>query len=401
MSQATEYGSDISFEAPRGFTALTFTETGLLLAGGEDGTLRVYDLSPSAQRALCKAINGLPDEVSSICCQPSKLPPVAAGKAWIASGKQILLFDLTSDKLLIGSQEAEEVVTLIEGNDAEDNVLNQKIGVSKDMIVYSCDSGAVGVYDIQTKKRRVMKAMHSSVSCCHQYTLLVIDCSGDGTAYPPLDMWHRYLRPYQTKRKQLFPGDTTPISFTLIYLPARYFPGWIYVSSATHTSSRGAPVSLAPPFLYSVTINSNGVFTAGTADGNVLVGRGGERGRGDRPNRRKWNGLSADMVSQYHIAEGPIIGVAWVGSSELMSVTLLGQVKHLRLPEPQKRSHVLSHTDIETLWETRTTKVDKVESLAVFETSEHVLHIAIGGLTSTGHGCIEIWKRPLKSSTEL
>ncbi|ELU45032.1 WD40 domain-containing protein [Rhizoctonia solani AG-1 IA] len=352
MSQATEYGSDISFEAPRGFTALTFTETGLLLAGGEDGTLRVYDLSPSAQRALCKAINGLPDEVSSICCQPSKLPPVAAGKAWVASGKQILLFDLTSDKLLIGSQEAEEVVTLIEGNDAEDNVLNQKIGVSKDMIVYSCDSGAVGVYDIQTKKRRVMKAMHSSVSCCHQYTLLVIDCSGDGAAYPLLDMW-------------------------------------------------GAPVSLAPPFLYSVTINSNGVFTAGTADGNVLVGRGGERGRRDRPNRRKWNGLSADMVSQYHIAEGPVIGVAWVGSSELMSVTLLGQVKHLRLPEPQKRSHVLSHTDIETLWETRTTKVDKVESLAVFETPEHVLHIAIGGLTSTGRGCIEIWKRPLKSNTEL
>ncbi|CAE6535879.1 unnamed protein product [Rhizoctonia solani] len=331
-----EYVNVTSFEAPKGFTALAFAKTGILLAGGADGSLRVYDLSPAAQRALCKAIKGLPDEISGVCCQPNKLPPVAFGKVWVASGKRIWLFNLDSDKLVITSQEAEDVVTLIEEDDGdEDNVLNQ-IAVSKDILAYSCDSGAVGVYDTQTKKRRVMKAMHSS----------------------GLDL-------------------------------------------ATPASTADSPISLVPPFLYSVTIDSNGAMAAGTADGRVIVGRGGEKGRGDRPNRRKWNGLNVDMVSQYHIAEGPVVGVAWVGPFELLSVTLRGRVKHFRLPESQAQMGSTNNDmEVRTLWETYTTKVDKVDCLAVFTDSDNVLHIAIGGLTPNGRGSVEIWKRRCKCKAE-
>ncbi|CAE6414099.1 unnamed protein product [Rhizoctonia solani] len=362
-----EYVNVTSFEAPGGFTALAFTETGTLLAGGEDGSLRVYDLSPTAQRTLCKAIKGLPDEVSGICGQPNRLPPVALGKVWVASGKRILLFDLDCEKLVIGSQEAQEVVTLVEDDGDEDNVLNQ-IAVSKDMIAYSCDSGVVGVYEIQTKKRRVMKAMHSSISLCRGWFRPVVSGGYDS------QLLH-------------FDASTGSVLSRLdISAPA---------------STGDSPISLAPPFLYSVTIDSNGAMAAGTADGRVIVGRGGEKGRGDRPNRRKWNGLNVDMVSQYHIAAGPVIGVAWVGPSKLLSVTLRGQVKHFRLPESRTKTHTtVGDIEVQTLWETQTTKVDKVGCLATFETSQNGFYIAIGGLAPTGRGCVEIWKRQHESEGE-
>ncbi|CAE7057353.1 unnamed protein product [Rhizoctonia solani] len=353
-----EHVNVTSFEAPAGFTALTFTATGVLLAGSEDGSLRVYNLSPTAQRTLCKAIKGLPDEVGGICCQHSKLPPVALGKVWVASGKRISLFDLDSDELVIRSQEAQEVVTLVEDDGDEDNVLNQ-IAVSKDMIAYSCDSGVVGVYDIQTKKRRVMKATHSNVVVSGGYDaqLLHFDTS-TGSVLSRLDI-------------------------------------------AALTSTGDSPISFGPPFLYSVTIDSNGAMAAGTADGRVIVARGGEKGQGNRPNRRKWNGLDVDMVSQYHIAEGPVIGVAWVGPCELLSVTLRGRVKHFRLPEAQQKTgSAIDNMDIQPLWETNTTKVDKVNCLSAFATPEGVLHIAIGGLAPTGRGCVEVWKRQYERKAE-
>ncbi|CUA68082.1 hypothetical protein RSOLAG22IIIB_03320 [Rhizoctonia solani] len=366
-----EYVNVTSFEAPAGFTALTFTAAGILLAGGEDRSLRVYDLSPTSQRTLCKAIKGLPDEVSGICCQPSKLPPVAFGKVWVASGKRVLLFDLDSDKLVIRSQEAEDVVTLIEDDGDEDNVLNQ-IAVSKDMIAYSCDSGAVGVYDVQTKKRRVMKATHSSI------------CGTVG--FVP-------IRP-----REIVSGG---YDSQFLHFDASTGSVLSRLNISSPTSTGDSPISFVPPFLYSVTIDFNGAMAAGTADGRVIVGRGGEKGQRDRPNRRKWNGLNVDMVSQYHIAEGPVIGVAWVGPSELLSVTLRGRVKHFRLPDSQqKMDSAIGNLEIQTLWETCTTKVDKVDSLAAFTNSENVLHIAVGGLTSTGRGCIEVWKRQCKREAE-
>ncbi|KAG8742785.1 hypothetical protein FRC12_015263, partial [Ceratobasidium sp. 428] len=86
------------FEAPSPFTALSFTLRGELLAGGADGSVRVYDLSAGAQRTLCNAIRGLPDEVSSVRSSPTG-QAAGLGRVWVASGKQIFLFDLDSDKL--------------------------------------------------------------------------------------------------------------------------------------------------------------------------------------------------------------------------------------------------------------------------------------------------------------
>jgi WD40 repeat protein len=145
----------------------------------EDGSIRVYDLSDSAQRTLCMAVRGLPDEISSMCiAQTSRT--ASLGRLWAASSKQVFLFDLDSDRMVIESKDAQDVITLIgEGEGGDDNVLNEvrylrdlatppyspfrKIAVSKDLLAYSCDSGSVGVFDIRTRNRRLMKAMHSNV----------------------------------------------------------------------------------------------------------------------------------------------------------------------------------------------------------------------------------------------
>ena len=93
----------------------------------DDGSLRVFDLSPSAQRPLCKAIRGLPAEISCIRApQVGQAPSAILGRIWVASGKQVFLFNLDSDRMVINMGDAEDVIALIgEDEGGEDNVLNE------------------------------------------------------------------------------------------------------------------------------------------------------------------------------------------------------------------------------------------------------------------------------------
>ncbi|KAB5595698.1 WD40 domain containing protein [Ceratobasidium theobromae] len=383
----------ISFEAPYPFTALTFTANGILLAGGEDGSLRIFDLTPTARRALRKAIQGLPHEVTSICSQTncSGSPSEALGAVWVASGKQIYLFDLDLDRLVIKAEEAQDNMILIDDDGDEGNVLNQ-IAMFKDLIAYSCDSGSVGVLEIQTKNRRTMRAMHTSVRILNFGR----------------DMWFCCFRSNPAARKQvsflnLF-EDQLMLGGSHSVVSGGYDAQLIHFDASLGSvlskldvpapATSDSSISFSPPFLLSISINSTGVLAAATADGRVIVGRGGERGRGDKPNRRKWNGLNFDMVDQYHLAEGPIVGISWVGPSELLSASLGGKLKHFRIPDPQRGVRPASGaTEPQHIWAASTSQIHKVNSLAVFTTPGRALHIAVGGLTSTGRGCVEVWKR--------
>ncbi|KAG9097628.1 hypothetical protein FS749_005868 [Ceratobasidium sp. UAMH 11750] len=359
----------LSFEAPNPFTALSFTLRGELLAGGADGSVRVYDLSAAAQRTLCKAVRGLPEEVSSVCALQTN-QAAGLGQVWVASGKQIFLFDLDSDKLVIDRKDAKDVITLIgEGEGGEDNVLNE-IAVSKDLIAFSCDSGAVGVFDTQTRNHKLMKAMHSNI------------CGS--LAFVPVRPREIVSGGYDS---QLIHFDA-PLGSVLSRLD---------MSVPASTSS---PISLAPPFILAISMSSDGKLAAVTADGRLIVGRGGEKGRKDRGNKRKWNGLNSELTDQYHVAEGPVVGVSWNGQSEVITASLGGQIKVFRLPVPSKAAHpVSSDFELEPIWTTRTSQMDKVNGLATHTTKEHALHIAVGGLTSTGRGCVEIWMRPCGTGT--
>lgn len=87
--------------------------------------------------------------------------------------------------------------------------------------------------------------------------------------------------------------------------------------SLTHKYHTAAPppesgISLSPPFIMSTAISSSGVIAAGTADGRIWIGTGGEKrlGVGAKKKRtRKWDGLREDEGLSVKVAEGPIVGL--------------------------------------------------------------------------------------------
>ena len=70
---------------------------------------------------------------------------------------------------------------------------------------------------------------------------------------------------------------------------------------------------MSPPFVLSMSISSSGVIAAGTADGRLYIGMGGEKpseGTVSRQKRRrKWEGLRSDAKLVADVAEGPIVAV--------------------------------------------------------------------------------------------
>jgi len=69
-------------------------------------------------------------------------------------------------------------------------------------------------------------------------------------------------------------------------------------------------VSLSPPFVHSIALSEHGVVAAGTADGRVWVGRGGDKSIASKKKRsRKWEGLREDEGNWVSVAEGPVVSL--------------------------------------------------------------------------------------------
>jgi hypothetical protein len=59
-------------------------------------------------------------------------------------------------------------------------------------------------------------------------------------------------------------------------------------------------------------MSPTGALAAGTADGRLWVGLGGEKGALSIPGKkkaRKWGGLSSESALALVVAEGPVVGV--------------------------------------------------------------------------------------------
>ena len=121
-------------DVPSAVTALAMKQNGDLLVGSgaysnattffkpvekisDDGTVRMY--SQSSTR-VARAVKSLGAEISSIRCPKPGGPQ--SGQWFCASGTRVLMFSLTSEKMILAAQDASTSLTL--GEDEED-VLNE------------------------------------------------------------------------------------------------------------------------------------------------------------------------------------------------------------------------------------------------------------------------------------
>lgn len=68
-------------------------------------------------------------------------------------------------------------------------------------------------------------------------------------------------------------------------------------------------MTLSPPFVMSMAMSPTGVLAAGTADGRLWLGFGGERASGLGKKKKKWQGLNEEDTMMTKVAEGPIVAM--------------------------------------------------------------------------------------------
>lgn len=76
-------------------------------------------------------------------------------------------------------------------------------------------------------------------------------------------------------------------------------------------------MSLSPPFILSLVVSDTGLIAAGTADGRLWLGRGGEKippsssaiSKTKKKKKKYWEGLKDDESSEWIVAEGPVVGM--------------------------------------------------------------------------------------------
>ncbi|KAJ6525621.1 WD40-repeat-containing domain protein [Mycena capillaripes] len=353
LNSLPDYRLNHTLHTPSPISAVAFGHSGHIFAGSDDGSLRVYDLSSFK---VCRAVSGLPTEISSICC--FKRPGSDLRDVWLACGRQAYSFQMDSEKLVQTAADATAVFELCNDED----VLNElALNPGKTHLAFSTDSGAVGVVDLTTETVSRMKTGHSSI------------CG--------------IVRFIPDRPREIVSGgyDSCLLHFDFM--------------QGTVLSRRDIPpfpiadgMSLSPPFVMSAAIATTGVMAAGTADGRLWLGFGGEKGSqtnsAKKKRTRKWDGFNADDEHLEKVAEGPIVAISFSDPSTLTISTLLGSVTQYRMV--RQENHDLQLVKI---WEGQS-GISKVNALILDER-----RLVIAGLTENAKGIIEIWNKEARGPT--
>ncbi|TFY57986.1 hypothetical protein EVJ58_g6692 [Rhodofomes roseus] len=172
------------------------------------------------------------------------------------------------------------------GEDDED-VLNQ-INLSYDgnYLAFSTDNGAAGVVELSTGQVSRMNTRHTSI--CGSINFIPDRPSELVSGGYDCKLLHHDFQ----QRTLLSDLDVAQ-------------------SSASGASDEPG-LQLSPPFVLSTAITSTGMFAAGTANGMLFIGTGGEKcpdGHVKKKRRRKWEGLVDTEGTWTKVAEGPVVAM--------------------------------------------------------------------------------------------
>ncbi|KIM48722.1 hypothetical protein M413DRAFT_15055 [Hebeloma cylindrosporum] len=338
-----------SLSTPSHISSLTFGHAGHLFAGSDDGSLRVYDLSSFK---VLKAIRGLGAEVSSVVCV--KRPGSELRDAWIAHGHKVSRFQLETPKLIQGLEDA--LVTIDTG--APEDVLNElSLNSNKSHLAFTMDSGLVGLIDISNNTITRMETKHESVCATVKFV--------------------------PDRPRELVSGgyDTTLLHFD-------------FAQGKVLSRRQMGGMALSPPFIMSMAMSTTGVLAAGTADGRLWLGFGGERpasgGKGTNKKAKKWEGLEENEALLIKVAEGPIVAMAFSDPRKITISTLMGVITQYLLLYNEVEGSVV----LQQVWQKESSGLAKVNALVADDK-----RIIVGGFSADGRGMLEIWKQEVHVPT--
>ncbi|KAG8827412.1 hypothetical protein FRC17_007841 [Serendipita sp. 399] len=336
-----------------------------VVLGCDDGTVRRYHLP---EKRVRKAIMGLGASVSWLRFSSLK---GQENSVWFSCGMNIFCFDLSSptdlDNIFNHILRLSDAVLRIsiepEGEDDEINELAMK----KDMMVFTTDSGRVGLVDLETQVVTFMRQVHRNVAMPISFVASRVSeiCSGG----------------YDN---------------TLLHFDARTGSLLSHLDLVPTTSSEDSitpNLSLSPPFALSIAISSNDVIACSTASGHIWIGYGGSRSPTSsqaKRRSRKWEGLKVSSGLWVKAGNGPIVGVAFLHRDEntLLSLSLGGEVLCFEIPALWSAG-----AEATKLWSMSAQQVIKATTLVAEDD-----YVLICGVSSKAKGVMELLKLPSEPS---
>ncbi|KAI0306618.1 WD40-repeat-containing domain protein [Multifurca ochricompacta] len=335
---------------PAHVSTLTYTHNGMLILGSDDGSLRLYQ-PPGIK--VTKAVRGLEHEVSSVI---AIMPSISGfGHIWVACGSSVRHFRL---KMGVKTHsDPWDALSIIQVGENDEDVVNEARAAAhlphenRKTLAFTTDSGTVGVVDLMTKIVQRMKTQHSSICATANFV--------------------------PDRPSEIISGG---YDSALLHFDFRQ--GMLLSRRVLTSLLQSSTVSFSPPFILCLSVSSTGAIAAGTADGQLWVGLGGDK-RNSVKRTRKWGGLREDMSLSKRIADGPVVALAFLNPTTVITSTLLGNISQHSI----RIEGEAGDWRVDSVSLTKTQSIEKVNALAV-----HGKNITLGGLKADGKGAAEVYE---------